>query len=147
MPFSANWNVGKAAVLGAGTMGSRIAAHLANCGIPTCLLDLAPTQLTPEEERRKLALNSPQVRNRIARQGLEAALKSRPAAFFAEEISDLITVGNFEDHLSWVSDADWIIEAVAEDLEIKRALWQRVAPRRNPGAVARLVETMRLARQ
>ena len=136
MPFSANWNVGKAAVLGAGTMGSRIAAHLANCGIPTCLLDLAPTQLTPEEERRKLALNSPQVRNRIARQGLEAALKSRPAAFFAEEISDLITVGNFEDHLSWVSDADWIIEAVAEDLEIKRALWQRVAPRRNPGAVA-----------
>lgn len=136
MPFSANWNVAKAAVLGAGTMGSRIAAHLANCGIPTCLLDLAPAQLTPEEEKKRLDLNSPQVRNRIARQGLEAALKSRPSAFFTEENSGLITVGNFEDHLSWVSDADWIIEAVAEDLEIKRTLWQRVAPLRRPGSVA-----------
>ncbi|MBI4479343.1 MAG: enoyl-CoA hydratase/isomerase family protein [Acidobacteria bacterium] len=136
MPLSANWKVGKAAVLGAGAMGSRIAAHLANCGIPTCLLDLSPTQLTLEEERKKLDLKSPQVRNRIARQGLEAALKSRPAAFFTEENSGLITVGNFEDHLSWVSDADWIIEAVAEDLEIKRILWQRVAPLRKPGSVA-----------
>ncbi|MBI3934796.1 MAG: 3-hydroxyacyl-CoA dehydrogenase [Acidobacteria bacterium] len=136
MASSANWRVGRAAVLGAGTMGSRIAAHLANCGIPTVLLDVIPSRLTPEEEKKKLSLESPLVRNRIARQSLETAFRSRPAAFFTEEKAQFITVGNIEDHLAWVSEADWIIEAVAENLEIKRALWQRVALLRKPGAVA-----------
>ncbi|MBI2820123.1 MAG: enoyl-CoA hydratase/isomerase family protein [Acidobacteria bacterium] len=129
------WNVGKVAVLGAGTMGARIAAHFANCGIPAFLLDLVPSQLSPEEERKKLNLQSPAVRNRIARQGLEAALRGKPAAFFTAERQALIQTGNFEDHLSWISDADWIIEAVAENPEIKRTLWQRVVPLRKPGAV------------
>ncbi|HEY7678999.1 MAG TPA: 3-hydroxyacyl-CoA dehydrogenase family protein, partial [Terriglobia bacterium] len=134
--MSAQWNVGRAAVLGAGTMGSRIAAHLANCGIPTWLLDLAPTELTPEEQKKGLTLASPLVRSRVARLGLDAAQKGKPAAFFTDEMATRITVGNFEDHLDWVGRADWIIEAVAENLEIKRTLWRRVAAVRRPGTVA-----------
>ena len=74
-------NVAKAAVLGAGTMGAAIAAHLANAGIPTLLLDIAPTELTAEEEKNGLSLDSPQVRNRIVNGLLEAAKRLKPAPF------------------------------------------------------------------
>ncbi len=129
------WNVKRAAVLGAGAMGSRIAAQLANCGIPSYLLDLVPQELTPEEKKKGFSLSSPLVRNRLARTGLEAAAKSKPAAFFIDEAASFITPGNFEDHLPCVAEADWIIEAVAENLEIKRSLWERVAAFRKPGTV------------
>src|SRR5713226_8383595 len=102
----------KAAVLGAGTMGARIAAHLANAQIPSLLLDIVPKDLTPDEVARGDTLASPRVRNRFAQAGLDAALKSRPAAFFAPEAARMIAVGNFEDNLGWVKDCDWIIEAV-----------------------------------
>jgi 3-hydroxyacyl-CoA dehydrogenase len=125
----------KAAVLGAGTMGSRIAAHLANAGIPCYLLDIAPSELTSEEKRKGLTLESGAVRNRIVLAGLEAAKKSRPAAFFTPETARLITPGNFDDNLAWCKDADWIIEAVAENLEIKRKLFERVETVRKPGAL------------
>jgi 3-hydroxyacyl-CoA dehydrogenase len=133
--MSARWDVNKVAVLGAGTMGARIAAHFTNCGVPVILLDLASSHLTPEEERKKLSLPSPAVRSRIAQHGLQNALKGRPPAFFAAESAALIQTGNFDDHLSLLAETDWIIEAVAENLEIKRALWRRVAPFRKPGAV------------
>src|SRR3954465_9221563 len=81
----------KAAVLGAGTMGAQIAAHLANAGIPTLLLDIAPNELTPEEQARGLQPESPAVRNRIARSGLEAAKKAKPAAFFTPELAALVS--------------------------------------------------------
>ncbi|MBI4442496.1 MAG: enoyl-CoA hydratase/isomerase family protein [Acidobacteria bacterium] len=129
------WNVQRAVVLGAGTMGSRIAAHLANCGIPCYLLDLVPTELTPEEKKKGLSLNASSVRNRIAQTGLQAALKGKPAAFFLEEQSSHVTVGNFDDHLGWIGEADWVIEAVAEDLEIKRNLLGRIVALRRPGTV------------
>jgi 3-hydroxyacyl-CoA dehydrogenase len=129
------WTVQRATVLGAGTMGARIAAHLANCGVPTILLDRVPTELTAEEKKKGLDLNSPEVRNRLARAGLEAARKSKPAAFFLDEFADRVTIGNFDDHLFRLSEADWIIEAVAEDLQIKRGLLARVAPLCKPGAV------------
>ncbi len=125
----------KIIVLGAGTMGARIAAHIANAGFPCTLLDIVPSELTPDEKARGLALTDPRVRNRIARTGLEAALKSRPAAFFTPAIADRITIGNFEDDLVRCAEADWIIEAVAENLEIKRKLLDRVAPHRRPGAI------------
>src|SRR5438132_7938684 len=86
----------KAAVLGAGTMGAQIAAHLANAGIPTLLLDIVPRELNAEEAKRGLTLASPAVRNRIARAGLEAARKAKPAAFFIPENSSLVSVGNFD---------------------------------------------------
>jgi 3-hydroxyacyl-CoA dehydrogenase len=128
-------DIRKVAVLGAGTMGARIAAHLANAGVPSVLLDLVPGELTPEEQKQGRALSDSKVRNRIAQAGLDAALKSRPPAFFVPEVARLITVGNFEDHLAWVGGCDWIIEAVTENLEIKRALLRRVEPLRASGAV------------
>ena len=92
----------KVAVLGAGTMGARIAAHLANASIPSVLLDIVPKDLTPEEQAKGLTLADPRVRNRFAHAGLDAALKSRPAAFFVPEAARLITIGNFDDNLSWL---------------------------------------------
>ena len=125
----------KAAVLGAGTMGAQIAAHLANAGIPTFLLDIAPRELTPEEESKGLALDSREVRDRIARAGLEAAKKAKPAAFFTPELASFVSVGNFEDDLPKLKDCDLIIEAVVENLEIKRSLYERVEQHRRPGSV------------
>jgi 3-hydroxyacyl-CoA dehydrogenase len=112
----------KAAVLGAGTMGARIAAHLANAGIPCLLLDIA----TAGDSRS---------RNRIVQAGLEAARKSRPASFFTPDTSRLIHTGNFEDDLAKLAEIDWIIEAVSENLEIKRNLLGRVEQVRRPGAI------------
>src|SRR5215831_10814596 len=112
----------RAAVLGAGTMGAQIAAHLANAHIPTLLLDIVPREPTAEETARGLTLESPAVRNRIARAGFEAAKKAKPAAFFTPELAELITVGNFEDDLPKLKNCDLIIEAVVEDPEIKRRL-------------------------
>src|SRR5437870_4422407 len=117
----------KAVVLGAGTMGSRIAAHFANAGLPCILLDIVPPNLSagaPAAER-----------NKIVRAGLEAAKKSKPAAFFTAALAEKITIGNFEDDLARCAEADWIIEVVAENLEIKRKLLARVAQFRKPGAV------------
>jgi 3-hydroxyacyl-CoA dehydrogenase len=125
----------KAAVLGAGTMGARIAAHLANAGIPCYLLDIVPPEPSSEEKRKGLTLESPAVRNRIVLAGLEAAIKSRPAAFFTPQTAQLITAGNLEDHLAWCGEVDWIIEAVAENLEIKRRLLDRLESVRRPGTM------------
>jgi 3-hydroxyacyl-CoA dehydrogenase len=116
----------KVAVLGAGTMGARIAAHLANASIPCVLLDIVPEGVGPGD---------PKARNRIAEAGLDAALKSRPPAFFVPEAARLITIGNFEDHLGLVRDCDWVIEAVTENRGIKRALYERVLQHRKPGTI------------
>ena len=116
----------KVAVLGAGTMGARIAAHLANASIPCVLLDVLPGGAGPDD---------PKARNRIAQSGLDAALKSRPPAFFVPEAARLITVGNFEDHLERVRECDWIIEAVTENREIKRSLYQKALQFLKPGTL------------
>src|SRR2546421_11504862 len=114
--------VKKAAVLGAGTMGAQIAAHLANARIPTLLLDIVP----PDES---------QDRSRIARAGLEAAKKSKPAAFFTSDLASLVAVGNFEDDLAKLKDCDLIIEAVVENLQIKQSLYERGEQHRRLGSV------------
>src|SRR5690348_13039535 len=114
-------NIQKVAVLGAGTMGSRIAAHLANAGIQCLLLDIVAPGEGP--------------RNRVAGMGLEGARKSKPAAFFEPGLARLVTTGNFEDDLSRLASVDWIIEAVVEDLEIKRALLRKVEAARRPGSI------------
>jgi 3-hydroxyacyl-CoA dehydrogenase len=117
----------KAVVLGAGTMGARIAAHFANAGLPCILLDIVPPDLKPGAP--------PADRNRIVSSGLEAARKARPAAFFIPSLAEKIATGNFDDDLARCGEADWIIEAVAENLEIKRNLLSRVAQFRKPGAI------------
>ena len=125
----------KVAVLGAGTMGARIAAHLANAGVPCYLLDIVPSELTADEKAKGLTLSDPRVRNRIVLAGLEAAKKARPAALFTTARARLITPGNLEDNLTWLGEVDWIIEAVAENLEIKRRLFERVEQHRKPGTL------------
>src|SRR6266550_4101564 len=127
--------VKKAAVLGAGTMGAQIAAHLANAGIPTLLLDIVPRELTADEQAKGLTLESPQVRNRIGRSGYEAARKAKPAAFFTADLASLVSVGNFEDDLAKLKDCDLIIEAVVENLQIKQSLYEKVERHRRPGSV------------
>src|SRR3972149_395171 len=127
------YEIRKAAVLGAGTMGAAIAAHLANVGIPSFLLDIVPTSLTDDEQKRGLTLADRAVRNRIARQGLERCLQARPANLYHPDLARLITLGNFEDNFGWVGQADWIIEAVVERLDIKQPLMQRVEEGRRPG--------------
>jgi 3-hydroxyacyl-CoA dehydrogenase len=116
-------SIHKVAVLGAGTMGARVAAHLANAGVPSFLLDIVSDGASGPG------------RNKIAAGGLEAARKSKPAAFFEASLSSLVTTGNFEDDLKRVAEADWIIEAVVEDLEIKRALLKKVDALRKPGTI------------
>jgi 3-hydroxyacyl-CoA dehydrogenase len=125
----------KVAVLGAGTMGARIAAHIANAGIPCYLLDIVPFELNPDEKRKGLTLENPAVRNRIVVAGLEGAKKSKPAAFLTPETARLVTPGNFDDNIAWCGEVDWIIEAVAENLEIKRKLFERVETMRKPGTI------------
>jgi 3-hydroxyacyl-CoA dehydrogenase len=125
----------KVAVLGAGTMGARIAAHLANAAIPSVLLDIVPREPTPDEQAKGLTVADPRVRNRFAQAGLEGAVKSKPAAFFVNEAARSVTIGNFDDNLSLVKDCDWIIEAVTEDRAIKQALLRRLEGLRAPGAI------------
>ncbi|MEO6725818.1 MAG: 3-hydroxyacyl-CoA dehydrogenase NAD-binding domain-containing protein [Blastocatellia bacterium] len=125
----------KAAVLGAGVMGAQIAAHLANAGLPCLLLDIAPKELTPDEQAKGLTLDSRAVRNRIAQAGFDAAQKAKPAAFFIADAANLVTVGNFEDDLPKLKDCDWVIEAIVEKLEIKRSLYERIEPHLKPEAI------------
>jgi 3-hydroxyacyl-CoA dehydrogenase len=120
-------HIEKAVVLGAGTMGSRIAAHFANAGLPCILLDIVPPNLPADAPAAE--------RNKIVRAGLDAAKKSKPAAFFTAALAEKIAIGNFDDDLARCSEADWIIEVVAENLEIKRKLLSRVAQFRKPGAI------------
>ncbi len=115
--------INKVAILGAGTMGARIAAHFANAGVPSYLLDIVP----PDADGP--------ARNKIAAAGLDAAKKSKPAAFMDPSLARFVTVGNFEDDLKKLSDVDWIIEAVVENLEIKRALLRKVEAVRKPGTI------------
>ena len=116
-------HIHRVAILGAGTMGARIAAHFANAGVPSYLLDIVP----PDADGP--------ARNKIAAAGLEAATKAKPAAFMDASLARLVTVGNFEDDLKKLADVDWIIEAVVENLEIKRSLLRRVEALRKPGTI------------
>jgi len=125
----------RAAVLGAGVMGSQIVAHLANVGIPCLLLDIVPRELTPEEERKGLTLESKAVRNRLARGALDRLTTLKPSPLYSREVLELITPGNLEDDLPRLAEVDFIIEAVVEDKAVKQSLWRRVAEYWQPGTV------------
>jgi 3-hydroxyacyl-CoA dehydrogenase len=115
--------INKVAILGAGTMGARIAAHFANAGVPSYLFDIVP----PDADAP--------ARNKIAAAGLDAARKSKPAAFMDPSLARFVTVGNFDDDLKKLAEVDWIIEAVVENLDIKRALLRKVEAIRRPGTI------------
>src|SRR5947208_787875 len=116
------YQIRRAAVLGSGVMGGAIAAHLANVGIPCLLLDIVPPDAGKD-------------RDKVARMGLEKALKARPAAFYSKRNAQLVTIGNFDDDLEELADVDWIIEAVVERLDIKHALYTKIEQVLTPGTI------------
>jgi len=129
------YQIKKAAVLGSGVMGSGIAAHLANIGIPVLLLDIVPNKLTEQEEAKNLTLEDRQVRNKFAASALEKLLKQKPAPLAAKQNLSLIEVGNFEDDLEKLKDVDWIIEVIVENLDIKKSLYEKIDAVRKPGTI------------
>ena len=125
----------KAAVLGAGVMGSKIAVLLAGADIPTYLLDIVPKELDASDVKKGLTKESPEFRNKLAKMGIQGTIGTSPPALFVLDDAKLVTPGNFEDHLSWLSDADWIIEGVVEDLRIKKELLRKIEPFVKPDAI------------
>src|SRR5690349_1511417 len=115
-----NQPIRRAGVIGAGVMGSGIAAHFANAGVEVLLLDIVPPDLSEKEK------SDPKARNRFAAGGLDKALKARPAAFFHKSAARLIKVGNTEDDFDKLATCDLVIEAVLERIDVKRALFDRL---------------------
>ncbi|GCE26944.1 3-hydroxyacyl-CoA dehydrogenase [Dictyobacter alpinus] len=117
MPYA----IRKAAVIGAGVMGAAIAAHLANVGIPSLLLDIVPADAKD--------------RDIIARTGLQKTLKSKPASFYSKRGAQLVSIGNIEDDLEKLAEVDWIIEAVIERADIKQSLYNKIEQVARPDAI------------
>ncbi len=131
----ANWRIENVVVIGAGTMGAALAAHCANAGIKATLLDIVPNKLTSKEEEKGLTLKDPVVRNRIVNEGWERCIKARPANLFSNKVADLVTLGNLEDDFDVVGEADWILEAIIERLDIKQSLMARIDEIRKPDSI------------
>jgi 3-hydroxyacyl-CoA dehydrogenase len=127
--------INEVAVLGSGVMGSRIAAHFANIGCKVYLLDIVPKELNDSEKKKGLSLQDPAVRNRIANDNLQNVLKAKPSPIYKTDFASRITTGNFEDNMNWLSDVDWIIEAVVENLDIKKKVFDNVEKFRKQGTL------------
>ena len=125
----------RVAVLGAGVMGSGIAAHLANAGIRSLMLDIVPPTLSDEDRKRGLTEKDPAFRNRFAAKGVAGIRKSRPALLYSQKDIGLISIGNFDDDLPEAAECDWIVEVVTENLAIKKALYDRIEAVWKPGTV------------
>ncbi|TGB02226.1 3-hydroxyacyl-CoA dehydrogenase/enoyl-CoA hydratase family protein [Halobacillus salinus] len=130
-----NRKIKRAAVLGSGVMGAGIAAHLANVGIPTLMLDVVPNELTDKEKKQGLTLEDPRVRNRIAASNKQALKKQKPSPLASQSNLDLIEVGNFSDDMKKLGDVDWVIEVVVENLDIKKKVFAQVDEHRKEGAI------------
>ncbi len=128
-----NKHINKIAVLGSGIMGSRIACHFANIGVEVLLLDIAPKELTEEEKAKGLTLDHNAVKNRIVNNSLQFALKSNPSPIYNKGFASRIKTGNFEDNMKDLAGVDWIMEAVVENLDIKRSIFEQVENFRNNG--------------
>ena len=128
-------SIERVAVIGAGTMGAAIAAHVANAGLPVLLLDVVPNELDPKEEKKGLALDHPAVRNRVVREGFERIAKLKPASLMSTAARSLVDLGNLEDDFDKLGEADWIVEAVVEHLAVKRQLFERLDGVRRPGSI------------
>lgn len=128
-------SIRKAAVIGSGIMGSGIAAHLANVGIPCLLLDMVPKELTADEASKGYTLEDPVVRNRLAIGALAKLKKNMPSPLYDVAFAERITPGNLEDHLSRISEVDWVIEVVVENLQVKKNLLSQIEHHWNPGTI------------
>ena len=121
------------AVLGSGIMGSRIACHFANIGVNVLLLDMVPREPNDQEKAKGLTTDHPAVRNRIVNQSLTTAVKSKPSPLYHKKRASLITTGNFDDDMAKISECDWVLEAIVENLDIKKSLFEKVEKHRKPG--------------
>lgn len=128
-------SINKVAVLGSGIMGSRIACHFANIGVEVLLLDIAPKELSPEEQTKGLTLDNPQVKNRIVNTALQTAVKTNPSPVYSKKVLNKIKTGNFDDDMSKIAGFDWIIEVVVENLDIKKKVFEQVEQFRKPGTL------------
>src|SRR5215211_4285263 len=120
------YHIHKAVVVGSGTMGAAIAAHLANAGVPVTLLDIIPKDAPADNE---------EARDRIVKEGWDRCLKARPANLMSSELKTFVKLGNLEDDFGAVAEADWICEAIVENLEIKQNLMARIDEVRKPTAI------------
>lgn len=125
----------KAAVIGSGVMGSRIACHFANIGLEVILLDIVPFDLNEKEKASGKSLQDSAVRNRIVNEALDTALKSNPSPIYKKSFASRIKTGNLDDNLSLISDCDWVIEAVTERLDIKQSVYSKIESHRKPGSL------------
>ncbi len=125
----------KVAVLGSGIMGSRIACHFANAGVQVLLLDIVPKELSPEEKAAGLTADSRQFKNRIVDNSLQSAIKANPSPIYKKSFAQRITTGNFNDNMKDIAGADWIIEVVVENLDIKKKVFGEVEKYRKPGTL------------
>jgi 3-hydroxyacyl-CoA dehydrogenase len=128
-------SINKVAVLGSGIMGSRIACHFANIGVEVLLLDIAPKDLSPEEQAKGLTLDNPAVKNRIVNTALQTAVKTNPSPVYTKKALNKIKTGNFEDDMSKIAGYDWVIEVVVENLDIKKKVFEQVEQFRKPGTL------------
>ncbi len=127
--------INEVAVLGSGVMGSRIALHFANIGCKVYLLDIVPRELTEAEKKKGLTLEDKAVRNRIVNENLKNVLKAKPSPVYHKSVASRVVTGNFEDNMDYLSNADWIIEAVVENLDIKKQVFEKVEKYRKPGTI------------
>ena len=125
----------KVGVLGAGVMGSGIAAHLANANVPVLLLDIVPPQLTPEDEKAGFTRTDRRFRNKLALAGIENIRTSKPALLYSKRFLPLVSAGNFEDDWGKLAECDWIVEVVVERLDVKKQVFERLETVRRPGTI------------
>ncbi len=126
---ASNRKIKSVAVLGSGIMGSRLACHFANVGVKVYLLDIVPRDLSEDEK------DNTEARNRIVNTALKTALKSNPSPVYNKQVAKRITTGNFEDNMDWLSKVDWVLEAVIENLKIKKTVFDQVEQHRKPGSL------------
>ncbi|WP_029286881.1 3-hydroxyacyl-CoA dehydrogenase/enoyl-CoA hydratase family protein [Pedobacter sp. R20-19] len=128
-------SINKVAVLGSGIMGSRIACHFANIGVEVLLLDIAPKELTADEQAKGLTLDKPAVKNRIVNTALQTAVKTNPSPVYTKKVLNKIKTGNFDDDMSKIAGFDWVIEVVVENLDIKKKVFEQIEQFRKPGTL------------
>ncbi|TAH43238.1 MAG: 3-hydroxyacyl-CoA dehydrogenase/enoyl-CoA hydratase family protein [Bacteroidetes bacterium] len=133
--MSTNRIIKRVAVLGSGIMGSRIACHFANIGMEVLLLDISPKELTDEEKQKGFTLELPLVRNRIVNDALQNTLKASPSPLYKKSFVSRIRTGNFTDNMKDIASCDWILEAVIENIDIKKSVFAEVEKYRKPGTI------------
>ena len=125
----------KVAILGAGVMGAGIAAHLANAGVRSLLLDIVPPKFDDDDKKKGLTEKDRAFRDKLAINGKEGALKAKPALFYTPVDVNLIEVGNLDDDLGRIGECQWVVEAVIERLDIKQKLFEKVEKHWKPGTI------------